>query len=134
MAEQSKKKAIGVWVLCGLLAALFLMAGGSKLAGAEQHVKGFAHWGYPDWFRLVVGTVEVTSAVLLLIPRIAFFGAAALALVMTGATYTHLFRATGEGGMAAFTVLLLALAAIVAWARRPSSLARHAAGAAEKVA
>ncbi len=122
MTEQSKAKKIGLWVLSGLLAVLFLMAGGSKLAGAEQHVKGFAHWGYPDWFRLVVGSVEVVSAVLLLVPRVAFLGAAALSAVMVGATYTHLFRATGEGGMAAFTLVLLVLAGFLAWARRPASV------------
>jgi putative oxidoreductase len=134
MAQRSKGKTIALWVLSGLLAALFLMAGGSKLAGAEQHVKGFAHWGWPDWMRLAVGAVEVISAVLLLVPRAAFFGAGSLVVVMTGATYTHLFRADGEGGMAAMTVVLLGLNALVAWVRRPASLGGHAAGAAQKVA
>lgn len=119
-----------MWVLSGLLAVLFLMAGGSKLAGAEQHVKGFAHWGYPDWFRLVVGSVEVVSAVLLLVPRAAFFGAAGLTVLMMGATYTHLFRASGEGGMAVFTLLLLAFAVLLAWARRPASVHERPADAA----
>jgi uncharacterized membrane protein YphA (DoxX/SURF4 family) len=121
MAEKSKGKTIALWVLSGLLSALFLMAGGSKLAGAETHVQGFAHWGWPDWLRLVVGAVEVTSAVLLLIPRVAFWGGCALVVVMAGATYTHLFRATGEAGMAVFTLVLLGLAALVAYARRPES-------------
>lgn len=134
MAGKKKWKTVATWVLSGLLALLFLMAGGSKLAGAEQHVKGFAHWGYPDWFRLVVGSVEVVSAVLLLVPRAAFFGAAGLAAVMAGATYTHLFRATGEGGMAAFTLLLLAFAGLLAWARRPASFRERSAGAAHNVA
>jgi len=96
------------------------MAGGSKLAGAERHVQGFAHWGWPDWMRLVVGAVEVTSAVLLLIPRTAFFGAGTLVVVMAGATYTHLFHA--DGGMAASPLVLLGLAALVAYARRPEAL------------
>lgn len=33
---ERKGKKIAVWILSGLLAALFLMSGGSKLAGAEQ--------------------------------------------------------------------------------------------------
>ena len=45
------------------------MAGVSKLLGATAHVQHFAHWGYPDWFRLVVGAVETISAVLLIVPR-----------------------------------------------------------------
>lgn len=124
MRQKSKGNTIGLWALSGLLAVLFLMSGGSKLAGAEQHVQGFAHWGWPDWLRLVVGAVEVTAAVLLLIPRVAFFGGSALAVVMAGATYTHLFRATGEAGMAVFTIILLSLTALVAFARRPEAL-RH---------
>lgn len=119
MAQRNKGKAIALWALSGLLAALYLMAGGSKLAGADQHIQHFAHWGYPDWFRLVVGAVEVTSAVLVLIPRTAFFGACALAVLMLGAAYTHLFRATGEGGMAVAPLVLFALVSLVAWARRP---------------
>lgn len=108
---------IAVLVLSFVLAALFLFSGGSKLAGAEQHVQGFAHWGYPAWFRVVVGVVEVVAAVLLLIPRLAFVGAGALILIMAGATYTHLFRATGEGAMAAMAFVLLVFLLIVAAAR-----------------
>ena len=42
MTQKGRGKTIGLWMLSGLLALLCLMAGGSKLAGAEQHVKGFA--------------------------------------------------------------------------------------------
>lgn len=122
MAPRSQGKTIALWALSGLLAVLFLVAGGSKLAGAERHVRGFEHWGWPDWMRLVVGAVEVTASVLLLIPRVTYFGACALVVVMAGATYTHLFRATGEGGMAALTVVLLSLAGLVAYARRSDAL------------
>lgn len=123
MVERVKGKVIATWMLAGLLAALYLFSGGSKLAGAEMHVQGFAQWGYPQWFRLVVGAVEVTLAILLLIPRAAFFGASALMVVMAGATYTHLFRATGEGSNAVATVVLLGLAGLVAYARRAEALA-----------
>lgn len=122
MAQRAKRTTIALWLLAGLLAALYLMAGASKLAGAERHVQGFAHWGWPDWLRIVVGAVEVASAVMLLIPRTAFLGAASLVVVMGGATYTHLFRAEGEGGMAAATLVLMGLAALVTYARRPGAL------------
>ena len=119
MAGRSNMRTISLWITSAVLAALYLMAGGSKLAGAEMHIEGFARWAYPQWFRLLVGTVEVMAAVLLLIPRVAFVGASLIVVLMAGATYTHLFRATGEEGSAAVTIVLLALAAIVAYARRP---------------
>lgn len=132
MAERGKGKTIALWVLSGLLAALYLMAGGSKLGGAEQHVQHFAHWGYPQWFRLVVGGAEVISAVLLLVPRAAFFGAGALVVLMAGATYTHLFRASGEAGMAIVPLVLLCLAGLVAYARRWDALGLGAASPAAR--
>jgi len=92
----SKATTIGAWVMSVLLAALFLMAGVSKLLGATAHVQHFAHWGYPDWFRLVVGAVETISAVLLIVPRTVALGAAGIVTIMLGATYTHLFRAEDE--------------------------------------
>lgn len=102
-----------------LLAFVFVMAGLPKLMGVPGHVRAFARWGYPDWFRLVVGAVEVSSAVLLLIPRLAFLGAAGIAAIMAGATYTHVVRVPEEASRAPFTLTLLALAALVGYARRP---------------
>lgn len=121
MADGKWKK-IGVWLLSGLLALLYLMSGGTKLAGMPPHAENFARWGWPDWLPAVVGTLEIASAVALLVPRAAFFGACALIVIMLGATYTHLFRATGEGGMAGAAIVLLVLASLIAWARRPAPL------------
>ena len=101
------------------LAFVFLMAGVPKLAGAEGHIRHFAAWGYPDWFRLVVGAIEATSALLLLVPRLAWVGAVAIAIVMAGATYTHVVRVPEEAGRAPFTLTLMACALVVAYGRRP---------------
>jgi uncharacterized membrane protein YphA (DoxX/SURF4 family) len=95
------------------------MAGVPKLAGAEAHVRHFEVWRYPDWFRLVVGAIETASAVLLLVPRFAFAGALGIAVVMAGATYTHLIRVPEEAGRAPFTLSLMGLALFVAYCRRP---------------
>jgi putative oxidoreductase len=75
MSASSKLKTAGVWIASGLLTVLFLATGIPKLMGAQEWLRHFAAWGYPDWFRLVVGTVEVLSAVLLLIPKLAALGA-----------------------------------------------------------
>jgi uncharacterized membrane protein YphA (DoxX/SURF4 family) len=117
MSPTSKLKTAGVWIASGLLAAVFLLAGVPKLMGAEGWLRHFAAWGYPDWFRLVVGTMEVASAVFLLIPALAPLGAFGIVLVMAGATYTHLFRASDEAGRAVFTLALLSLAAVVGYIR-----------------
>lgn len=75
MPPRNKGETIALWMLSGLLSALFLMSGASKLAGMEMHVQNFARWRWPDWMRLSVGAVEVTSAIMLVIPGRAFSSA-----------------------------------------------------------
>nr|WP_231507706.1 DoxX family protein [Bacillus sp. UNC41MFS5] len=43
------------WVLQGLLAAMFLMAGFGKVTGSKMHREAFVHWRLPQWFRIVLG-------------------------------------------------------------------------------
>lgn len=114
-----KTAGIAVWILSVLMALFFLIAGVPKLLGAQGHVEHFANWRYPDWFRLVVGTVEVVSAILLLIPRLAYLGAAGIGVIMVGATYTHLIRVPEEAGRAPLTLTLFALAILIGYVRRP---------------
>lgn len=106
---------IGLWVVQVALAAMFLLAGGSKLAGAPEMVALFSAIGFGQWFRYVTGAIEVGSALALLWPAGAPFGAAALVVTMIGAVGTHLFIV---GGSPALPAALLLGSAIVAWARR----------------
>ncbi len=118
MAKQNAKN-IALWVVTVLLAGVFLLSGGSKLAGAEVLASKFEYWGYPSWFPTVVGVVEIVAAALLLIPKTASIGGTLIVVVMAGATYTHLLRASGQAGEAVATLVLLALAALVGYARFP---------------
>ena len=104
-----------LWALQIASAAMFLMAGVSKLAGVAMMVQMFGVIGIGQWFRYVTGTIEVAGAVLLLIPSAAVFGAAALAVTMIGAIITHLFIV---GGNPAVPIALLASTMTIAWARR----------------
>ena len=115
---ESKVRRIAVWVLSGLLAAMFLFAGATKLLGAEGDIRNFAAWRYPDWFRLVIGAIEVVSAVLLLIPQAAYLGAAGISGILLWAGYTFLVRVPEESGRAPLTLTLLAMAVVVGYARR----------------
>jgi uncharacterized membrane protein YphA (DoxX/SURF4 family) len=118
-SQPSKALNVTLWILQALAAAAFLMAGGTKLAGAEIHVAMFEKIGFGQWFRYFTGSLEVISAVLLLLPKTAGIGAALLAATMVGAVATHLFII---GGSAAPALVLLLITAAVAWYRRPDSL------------
>ena len=115
MANSGKGRTVGLWVLRGLLAAAFLAAGGAKLAGVPAMVEMFEKVGVGQWFRIVTGLLEVTGGILLLIPRLTFYGAALLLTVMVGAVTAHL---TVLGGNSAPAMILLVLNAVTAWLTR----------------
>jgi putative oxidoreductase len=115
MANSGKRRTVGLWVLRGLLAAAFIAAGGAKLAGVPAMVEMFEKVGVGQWFRIVTGLLEVTGGILLLIPRLTFYGAALLLTVMVGAVTAHL---TVLGGNPAPALILLVLNAVTAWLTR----------------
>ena len=105
---------IALWVTQILLAVTFVFAGGSKLFGAPAMVSLFTAIGWGQWFRYLTGAIEISAAVALLIPGATFFGAILLVPTMIGATIANLFF----GQSPAAPLVLLLLAATVAWSRR----------------
>jgi uncharacterized membrane protein YphA (DoxX/SURF4 family) len=105
---------VGLWALQIYAAYEFLQAGSGKLLSAPMMVAAFGKIGLGQWFRYFTGTIEVVSAVGLLVPRVAGYAAAALAVVMLGAIATHLFVLGGSPALPAF---LLVAMLIVCWGR-----------------
>jgi putative oxidoreductase len=111
-----KRRALAVvlWTLQIVSAALFLFSGTLKLSGAPMMVQMFGAIGLGQWFRFFTGGLEVISAVLLLVPSLARFGALAMAVTMVGAILAHLFII---GGNPAVPIALLAATTTIAWVR-----------------
>jgi putative oxidoreductase len=84
----SKGKTITLWIVSGLVAALFLFAGGFKLLKPEMAKTGFVQMGYAAWFAIFIGICEVLGGIGVLIPRVAGLAAACLSIIMVGAVYT----------------------------------------------
>jgi len=118
-SQPSKALNVTLWILQALAAAAFLMAGATKLAGAEAHVAMFEKIGLGQWFRYFTRGLEVICAILLLVPSTVGIGAALLTATMAGAVATHLFII---GGSPLPAIMLLLITATVAWYRRPESL------------
>jgi uncharacterized membrane protein YphA (DoxX/SURF4 family) len=110
----SKGKMIALWLLQILVAAVFLMAGFAKLSGQPMMVRIFEQIGVGQWFRYVTGSIEVVSAILLLVPRLVPLGAALLVCTMGGAVLTHLVKL---GGSPMPPLMLGCLAAAILWLR-----------------
>ena len=111
-------KEVALWIITLFLALVCLRSGWLKVTGNIFWVRDFHRWGYPDWFRMVVGITELTSLALLLLPRFAGYGAGLFATVMLGAIFTH--YAHNETGRLPFNLLLLILSLVIVFARRPS--------------
>lgn len=104
------------WTLQILAGLAFLTAGLMKLVGDEMQVETFEEIGMGQWFRYLTGALELLGAGLILFPRTAFWGALLLMCVMIGAIFTHLVLI---GGSPVPAIVLLLIAAAVAWLRRP---------------
>src|SRR5215475_6015264 len=89
MAMRSRPVTIILWLLQIVVAGIFLIAGGSKLAGAAPMVDMYNAIGWGQWFRYVTGLIEVGSAVLVLLPSLAAYGALLLMCTMVGAIIAH---------------------------------------------
>ena len=110
-----------LWIVQGLLAALFLFAGGMKLITPVEVLSAMSP--FPGEFIRFIGICEVLGAVglilpyaLRILPGLTALAAAGLVVIMVGATVSTL--AIGGGLLALPTLLLGLLAALVAYGRR----------------
>ena len=120
--ETRPRRLIGtmLWAAQILLAAFFLFAAGPKLAGSHSSVQEFGLIGAGQWFRYLVGTVELAGAIGLLTPWVAGLAAAGLAADMVGATITNatVLRNTTFGVNVWMTAILCAVFVLLAYGRR----------------
>ena len=111
----------GLWILQGLLAALFLFAGGVKLVlPIEAMQQGPV--ALPGPFLRFIGVGEVTGAVGLVLPwllrirpGLTPLAAAGLIVIMTGATV--MTAVSGPVAPALFPLAVGVLLTVIAWQR-----------------
>lgn len=109
-------KLAGTWLPALLLVLIFVPQGLAKFDEASGWAKAFRFWGYPDWFRITIGVLELSAATLLIAGRTAAFGAIIIIVVMLGGMATHLIF---EGGRHMTSeVVPLTLATVVLIIRR----------------
>ena len=121
LADRRDWAGIGLWIAQGLLAALFLFAGGMKLVAPAEMLAGPV--AFPVWFLRLIGAAEVCGAIGLILPemlkiqrQLTPLAAAGLVVIMCGATVVN---AIGGGAVAAIpTVIIGVLAATIARGRR----------------
>ena len=116
---------IALWIAAGLLAAGSLAGGGLKLILPKEKLAA-SGWGWVEDFSAgtvrTIGTLEVVAAVGLILPAfldiapvLVAVAAVGLALLLIGATATHLRR--HEAKLIVVPLALLALSVFVALGR-----------------
>jgi uncharacterized membrane protein YphA (DoxX/SURF4 family) len=105
-----------LWIFSIFLAYIFLTQGFSKFSDDSGWAAAFRAWHYPVWFRVAIGVIEMTAALLLLTRRTATLGAAMIVVVMLGAMGTHIVW--GRPQHVTSEILPITLATIIAVGRR----------------
>jgi uncharacterized membrane protein YphA (DoxX/SURF4 family) len=116
----NRKTNVILWILQGLLAALFMFAGVMKFVmPIEEMTKQIA---LPGWFLHFIGAAEILGAIGLILPGILRIrvgltplAAAGLAIITVGATWITL--AGGQGAMAIIPLMVTLLSVFVAYSR-----------------
>lgn len=112
---------IVLWILQILLAAAFFAHGWLFLSPPPELVAQM-NASLPRWFQLFLGVAEILAAIGLtlpgltrILPFLVIWAAVGIMVVMVSATVFHASR--GELSSAAITLLLLAMATFLAYAR-----------------
>lgn len=121
VATRSSGSNVRLWIAQGILAALFLFAGGMKLAMPAEALA--AQSPLPVAFLQFIGVCEVLGALGLILPRalriqprLTALAAAGLSIIMVGAVVVTVITAPVAG--AAVPAIVGALAVYVARGRR----------------
>ena len=130
MALTTRRAGIALWIVQGLLALVFLFAGGMKLVmPLEELTKGLPVQ-LPGLFLRFIGVCEVLGAIGLILPGLLRvrpgltpLAATGLVIIMIGATVLTLVG--GQGMLALAPLIIGVLAAFVAYGRRRTPLPGH---------
>jgi len=116
------KRNTGLWIVQGLLAALFLLAGGSKLVMSAAQMTAPGPVQLPVAFIRFIGVCETLGAIAMILPGLTGIrpgltplGAGGLVIIMIGATVVNLVN--GPAVVAIPTAVLGLMAAYVVWGR-----------------
>lgn len=114
-------RTVTYWISTGLLVAMSLFAALAYLSGSQQAVEGFAHVGYPQQLRVLLGIAKLLGAITLIVPgwpKLKEWAYAGFTFAWIAAFFAHYLA---KDGPRAFTPLVLLVLLFVSYVSRPSS-------------
>jgi DoxX-like family len=112
---------ITYWVSTVLVAVSSFFAAFAYLSGSPQAVQGFAHVGYPQQLRIILGIAKPLGGIVLLVPgivRIKEWAYSGFAIAWICAFIAH--RLAGDGSTA-FAPLVLLVLLVISYLTRPAN-------------
>jgi uncharacterized membrane protein YphA (DoxX/SURF4 family) len=112
---------ITYWVSTGLVGVMSLFAAFAYLSGSPQAVQGFAHVGYPQQLRIILGIAKLLGAIILVVPGLAKvkeWAYAGFTFAWISAVVAHYLA---KDGPKAFMPLILLLLLVISYVTRPAS-------------
>lgn len=116
-SKETSSRSVLISAFSLILAITFLGMGFAKLTGIEFLYHPFHAWSPGASLLVVIGVLEIAGSLLVLIPASRFWGASLLGALMVFAALFQLDR--GDVAYFALSLGYLALAATIAWFRRP---------------
>jgi uncharacterized membrane protein YphA (DoxX/SURF4 family) len=112
---------IAYWVSTSLLAVLSVFAAFTYLSGSPQTVQGFAHVGYPQQLRIILGIAKLLGAITLVLPglvKLKEWAYAGFTFAWISAFVAHYLA---KDGSVAFMPLILLVLLAISYLTRPAS-------------
>jgi hypothetical protein len=98
------------WASTGVIAALSAFAGIVYLSGMPDAVTGFAHVGYPQQLRVMLGIAKLLGAIVLVVPgvvKLKEWAYAGFTFAWIAATVAHYLAADGFRALAPVVLLVI---------------------------
>lgn len=109
------------WAVTGLLALSAVFAGVNYLSGSQQAVQAFAHLGYPQQLRVLLGIAKLLGGITLLVPgllTVKEWAYAGFTFAWIAAAVAHYLA---KDAAVAFFPLILLVLLFVSYFTRPAS-------------
>src|SRR6516225_11630404 len=109
------------WISTCLLFAGSVLAAFAYLSGGPQAVEGFAHVGYPQQLRIILGIAKLLGGITLVVPgwpKLKEWAYAGFTFTWIAAFVAHYLA---KDGPTAFTPLVLLVLLFVSYATRPAT-------------
>lgn len=113
---KQKFKNISAWVLQVLVGLEFILAGQAKFTDPDRWAEQFEGWGFPNYFYLLIGGLELVLAILVFFPKYSAKAAIGLGIIMLGAAGTHAIHQ--EWDRVLVTMIITGVVALLYFLRR----------------